>query len=94
MTGNKENDQILVDFDQQLMLSFYLQVYPDAEANEMAASFIYNMGGRVYSRAAISKRLKAIVVSRKASSTEAYQAFTPQIILRKNLFWSQNDRCG
>jgi len=70
-----------------------MTIYPSAEHDEMA-TFIYNEGGRLYSRQDISKRLIDMEVTRKVASTEAYQAFLPRNIWRCNMFWSQPPPLG
>jgi hypothetical protein len=92
MTGNKQFNTI-VGTDQLLLAITALAVYPDSEADEIAA-FIYNNGGDLYSRQAIATRMKELRITRKVSSTEAYQAFTPNAILRCDLFWSRAPPLG
>ena len=72
MTGGTERHK-LVGQDQFLMV-FFISVYPDADADEVA-TYIVNNGGGVYDRQTISKRLQELEFTRKRASTEAYQAF-------------------
>lgn len=85
MIGGRERTA-LVGRD-QLLLTFYFWIYPDAELDE-AAAFIVNNGGDVYSRQIISKRLKELRISGKVASVEAFQAFYPQNILKKERFFN------
>ena len=85
MTGGTERHK-LVGQDQFLMV-FFISVYPDADADEVA-TYIVNNGGNVYDRQTISKRLQELEFTRKRASTEAYQAFLPHNILRVQRFWS------
>ena len=91
MTGN-HSSQTLVGAD-QLLMALCLSIWPDATADEIA-TFIYNEGGGVYSRAKIARRLKKLHVTRKVSSTEAYQAFLPNNLLRAELFWNTHPPTG
>ena len=52
MTGNRQWE-VLTGRDQMLMVICYF-IFPDADADEVAA-FIYRNGGRLYSRPAIYK---------------------------------------
>ena len=61
-TGNRPRTTIVgVDL---LNLATYITAWPDANIDEMAA-FIYNEGGDLYSRQAISNRLKDLAITRK-----------------------------
>jgi len=91
MTGNK-NQSKLVGSD-SLLLVIFLIIHPKASLDEMA-TFIYNEGGGLYSRQDLSKRLKALKVTRKVGSTEAYQAFLPHNIWRCDMFWSRSPPLG
>ena len=85
MTGGTERHK-LVGQDQFLMV-FFISVYPDADADEVA-TYIVNNGGNVYDRQTISKRLQELGFTRKRASTEVYQAFLPHNILRVQQFWT------
>ena len=79
MTGNSYRNQV-VGMD-LLLMSLYLVAYPDVTHDQMAA-FIYNQGGGLYSRSALSKRMHELNLTRKKASTEAYQGtddFTPSV---------------
>jgi hypothetical protein len=91
MTGNKDRAK-LVGMDLILLVVFYT-IWPCGSADE-ACTFIYNNGGDIYERPDISKRLKELDYSRKISSTEAYQAFTPINMLKCDLFFSQPPPLG
>lgn len=91
MTGNKQSEA-LVGLD-QFILCIYITTFPEAEADEIAA-FIYSNGGGLYSRHAIYKRLNELDITRKVASTEAYQAYYPQNVLKANLFWNQPPPLG
>ena len=91
MTGNK-NQSKLVGSD-SLLLAIFLVIHPKAHLDEIA-TFIYNEGGGLYSRQDMSKRLKALKVTCKVGSTEAYQAFLPHDIWRCDMFWSRSPPLG
>jgi hypothetical protein len=91
MTGNKENETI-VGRDLMLLVTV-VYVWPDATAHDYAA-FIYNNGGGLYSQQDINSRLKALEISRKKASLEAYDAFSDRNMLRAELFWSQPPPLG
>ena len=52
--------------------------WPDATLDEMAV-FIYNEGGGLYSRQAISNRLRELDITKKRASTEGYQTQQPDV---------------
>jgi len=91
MTGNTSRKK-LVGPDQLLLVVFFL-VWPCGDADECAA-FIFNNGGDVYSRQAIADRLGELQLSRKVSSTEAYQAFHPINMMKCELFFSSPPPLG
>lgn len=70
----------------QLLMVIYLTAYPDAELDEIAA-YIVNNGGDLHSTATICRRLKELKMTRKKASIEAYQAFHPRNILRRDQFF-------
>ena len=91
MTGGKDRENLIgVD---QMLLSICLYAYPEAQADEIAM-FIYEHGGEIYNRGTISRRMKELKMTRKAASTEAYQAFTPRNLLRAELFWTRPPPLG
>ena len=47
-----------------MLLTVALQIYPDAEADEIG-TFIYNNGGNLYSRTDICNRLKELKITRR-----------------------------
>jgi hypothetical protein len=91
INGGKERTK-LVGRD-QLLMSIYLVAYPDALQDEIAA-FIANNGGDLYSRSTISRRLKELKYSRKVASVEAYQAFLPANLLKKERFFAMPPPLG
>ena len=91
MTGGKPREQLIGK--DLLLMSIFLYIYPDATADETCA-FIFNNGGELYSRQAISKRMKDVGMSKKVTSTEAYQAFLPVNVRKAELFWSRSPPLG
>lgn len=90
MSGNRKRQ--LVGRDQFLMV-LYLTAYPDALQDEIAA-FIAEHGDAIYSKSTISDRMRDLKYSRKRASIEAYQAFLPQNILKRDLFFNQPPPLG
>jgi hypothetical protein len=75
-TSNRAWSQIIgVDL---LNLVIYITAWPDATLDEMAA-FIFNEGGGLFSRQAISKHLKELEITKKKASNETYQAQQPDV---------------
>jgi hypothetical protein len=92
MTGNGPCTNV-ENFDLLLMAVYYV-IWPTGSMDECCA-FIYNNGGDDYSRSdSISLRLKKLKISRKVSSTEAYQAYTLHNRLRCELFFSDPQHIG
>jgi transposase len=85
-TGNRENS-ILRGLHQTL-LSTYVFAYPEATLDEIATFIANSSDGTIYSRQAISTRLKQLGLSRKRSSTEANQASLPRNKLIREMFWT------
>lgn len=85
MTGNKQKKRLCGT--DQVLLVFFLQVYPEAEADEIAI-FIFDNGGNLYDRQTIIQRCKELQLSKKKASTEAYQAFLPDSVHRCRWFWT------
>ncbi len=84
-TGNGPRTTIVgVDL---LNLVTYITAWPDSTHDEMAA-FIYNDGGDLYSRQAISNRLQNLDITRKIASTEGYQTQRPDVEYRVWAFWN------
>ena len=90
-TGNKERE-ILVGKD-QLILAISLFLYPRASADEHCA-FIASRGGKVYSRKQFYARCRELGITKKKSSLEARQAYTPRNLLRNELFWTRQPPLG
>lgn len=86
-TGNKAREQV-TGVDMINMINFII-AHPDGTIDEIAA-FIYNQGGELYSRSAISKRLKDLEITKKKASTEAYQAQREDVQFRVWAFFA----CG
>ena len=57
-----------------LLMALWLFIWPCATGDQIGA-FIFNQSGAMYSREAISQRMKEMELTRKKASTEAYQAF-------------------
>jgi hypothetical protein len=91
MAGGQERHNLVGH--SQMLLAVCLYAYPEAQADEIAM-FIFENGGGIYNRGAISNRMKDLKMTRKAASTEAYQAFTPRNLLRAELFWSRQPPLG
>jgi hypothetical protein len=86
-SGNRERTTIVgVNL---LSLVTYITAWPDATLDEMAV-FIYNKGGDLYSRHAISKRLAELDITKKRASTKGYQTQQPDVQFRVWGFWN----CG
>jgi hypothetical protein len=83
-TGNKENEN-LRGYHQILLCSFIF-AYPEATAGEIAAFIANSSDGTIYSRQAISARLKQLKITRKRGSTEANQASLPRNKLIREMF--------
>jgi hypothetical protein len=64
-----------------LNLVTYITTWPDATLDEMVA-FIFNEGGELYSRQAISQRLAELDITKKRASTEGYQMQHPDVQFR------------
>jgi len=84
-TGNKQRAGLVGR--SLFFLVVFLQAYPDAMADEVAA-YVYNNTGEICSRQDISQRMKDIQMSKKTCSREAFQAFTPQNLLKFRQFWT------
>ena len=84
-TSNRERTTIVeVDL---LSLVIYITAWPDATLDEMAV-FIYNNGGGLYSRQAISNRLRELDITKKRASTEGYQTQQPDVQFHVWGFWN------
>ena len=91
MTGNRSNGTI-VGAD-QLLAVICVTIWPDSTTDDIA-TFVFNEGGGVYTRGQVSKRMKEMEITRKVGSTEAYEAFTPDCVLRVELFWTRPPPLG
>ena len=91
MNGGRERRSITAA--DQLLLSICLYIYPDASLDEICIFIIAN-GGDVYTRPLISKRCSDLGLTRKRSSREAYEAFSPSSIRRRLWFWSEPPPLG
>jgi hypothetical protein len=84
LTGNRARARIVgVDI---LSLVTYITAWPDATLDEMAV-FIYNKGGSLYSRQAISTRLEELDITKKRAFTEGYQMQQPDVQFCVWGFW-------
>ena len=70
-----------------------MTIHPDGTHDE-AATFIYNQGGGLYERPDITKALKDFGYTRKISSKEAYQAFSPENIWRCDVVFNRSPPLG
>ena len=77
MSGNRQRQQLTAA--DQLLLSICLFIYPEANIDQICIFIIAN-GGDVYTRPTVSKRCVKLGVSRKRSSKEAYEAYSPSSI--------------
>ena len=91
MTGGVEKSAI-TGFD-QMLLAIGLWIYPNATADELCM-FIHSNGGDVYSRAQISDRCNELNITRKRSSKEAYDAFSPRSLEKLDWFLTQPPPLG
>ena len=84
-TGNRERTTIVgVDL---LSLVTYITEWPDATLDKMVV-FIYNEGGGLYSRQAISNCLRELDITKKRASTEGYQMQQPDVQFPVWGFWN------
>ena len=86
MTGNKENTT-LVGIHQILLLIF-LMAYPESCIREMRAFIANASDGRVFSCGQVSCRLAELDITRKRASTEAYQAYSPVNLHKRDVFFN------
>jgi transposase len=77
----------------QLLLAIYITAYPDAEIEECAA-YKLNNGGGLYSVSTICRRMQEFRLMRKKVSVEAFQAFLPRNILRRDQFFGMPPPLG
>ena len=93
MTRNHQLEDLTEE--DQLLLAIFYYVWPDASAKE-ASCFIFNNNGglQLYLPQAIRKQLAHMDITRKGSSTEAHQVFSPQNQLKLHLFFIQRPPLG
>ena len=85
MTGNRQRSQIVgVDL---LNLTIFILAWPEATIDEMA-TYVYNEGGELFSRAAISKRLGELQITKKTAAKDAYQSQSEEVQFRLNCFFN------
>jgi hypothetical protein len=84
-TGNHQAESIRGV--EQLLMAIFLFAYPTASEDEIS-TVLYDATGQLYDRQAVSRRMKELHLTKKKSSTEAYQAFLPHNIQRVNHFFS------
>ena len=82
MSGNNRREQ-LIGAD-QLLLSICLFIYPDATADQIDI-LIYSNGGDIYTRPQIYDRCRELELTRKRSSKESYDVFSPAS--QRSLVW-------
>jgi len=90
-TGGSERSNLVGN--DLLLMAIFLLIWPTATGDEIAA-FIFNNGGELYTREAISARMTELEITNKVASTEAYQAMEPINVLKAELFWSQPPPLG
>ena len=91
-TGNRENS--VLRGLHQILLSTYVFAHPEATADEIATFIANSSDGTIYSRQAISTRLKQLGLSRKRASMEANQASLPRNMLLREMFWNMPTPAG
>jgi hypothetical protein len=85
LTGNRARARIVgVDL---LSLVTYITAWPDATLDEMVV-FIYNKGGGLYSRQAISTCLRELDITKKRASTKGFQTQQLDVQFRVWGFWN------
>ena len=91
MTGGRQREQLTGG--DQLLLSLCLFIYPDASTDEIAI-FIHSSGGDIYTRPQISERCRELNLTRKRTSKESFDAFSPTSIRALNWFKTQEPPLG
>jgi hypothetical protein len=84
-TGSMERSWVIGT--KLLNLVTYITTWTDATLDNMAA-FIFNEGGELYSRQAISQRLAELDITKKRASTEGYQTQHPDVQFCVWGFWN------
>lgn len=93
MNGNKQLPKIF-GHDQFLLL-FYRSVYPKATADEIRCFIFENSRNPIiYSRPDITKAEQSLMLTRKKGSTTAYEAFSPENIFRRWLYFNSPPPTG
>jgi hypothetical protein len=90
-TGNRERSRIIGT--ELLNLVTYITAWPDATLDKMAA-FIFDEGGGLYSRQAISQQLAELDRTKKVLSTEGYQTQHPDVQFCVWGFWNCHPPLG
>ena len=83
MSGGRQREQ-LTGAD-QLLLSICVFIYP-AASNDEIALFIYTNGGDIYTNPQITERCIELDLTRKRTSKESYDAFSPASIQSYNWY--------
>ena len=65
----------------------FILAWPDATLDEIA-TFVYNQGGELFSRPAMSKRFADLEITTKAAATDAYQSQTEEVQFRLQTFFN------
>jgi hypothetical protein len=93
-SGNSTSD--VIQGEERVALAVYRTAYPEATAAEIIA-FLHNMfpnNARIYIPSQITETENDLGYSRKKTSTVANQAFRPDLVLRRDLFWSSGPPTG
>jgi hypothetical protein len=91
MSGGAEREK-LTGYD-QLLLVIGLFIYPSASSDQLC-TFIVANGGDVYEREDVSRRCEDLSITRKRSSKEAYDAFSPSSLRKFRWFKTQPPPLG
>ena len=62
--------------------------YPESRIGEMRVFIANASNGRVFSRGQVSCRLAELDITRKRASTEAYQAYSPVNLHKRDVFFN------
>jgi len=82
--------QVLIN---QLLMSIFLYIYPDASTDDICVFIIAN-GGAVYNRQIVTRRCIDLGLTRKRSSREAYDTFSESSIRKAMWFRSEPPPLG
>ena len=86
MTGNKQTQAM--NGHHRLLLALFKKVYPHAKSNHCATFIaIHSCDGAVFTDSQISTALRDMKMTRKKASTTAYQAFTPNNLRKRAMYW-------